>query len=205
MNVMMMLIDPLHYSHHDQKSFQVQRLISAEAFCCHHPHYPHRHDAHCAAHPQERVRQDRVPQVRAPAQGQGAEAAQAAQPTPSATEEGQRRPQASEEAAQRLRGAHSSHPRREGLECKRDHRAEGRLTHCAVDFVEYWRSQGAQVSDRVAKLLKGYELRAWWFEIFECGRKARPLAASNTCLAYGPTATRPPLLAGPSLALSTPH
>ena len=34
----------------------------------------------------------------------------------------------------------------------------------------------------VAKLIKGYELRAWWFEIFECGRKARPLAASNTCL-----------------------
>ena len=29
----------------------------------------------------------------------------------------------------------------------------------------------------VAKLIKGYELRAWWFEIFECGRKARPLAA----------------------------
>ncbi len=28
----------------------------------------------------------------------------------------------------------------------------------------------------VAKLIKGYELRAWWFEIFECGRKARPLA-----------------------------
>ena len=40
----------------------------------------------------------------------------------------------------------------------------------------------------VAKLLKGYELRAWWFEIFECGRKARPLAASNICLACGPTA-----------------
>ena len=57
----------------------------------------------------------------------------------------------------------------------------------------------------VAKLLKGYELRAWWFEIFECGRKARPLAASNTCLAYGPTPTPPPLLADPSLVLSTPH
>ena len=31
----------------------------------------------------------------------------------------------------------------------------------------------------VNKLLKGYELRAWWFEIFECGRKAQSLAASN--------------------------
>ena len=36
-----------------------------------------------------------------------------------------------------------------------------------------------QLPGSVNKLLKGYELRAWWFEIFECGRKAQSLAASN--------------------------
>ena len=31
-----------------------------------------------------------------------------------------------------------------------------------------------QLPGSVAKLLKGYELRAYWFEVFECIRKARP-------------------------------